>query len=356
MSIKYKVQLGQVTYNEAIQYYQDLKKDFLSQYSQLAQLSFKEAQQSFQQIVVNQINSSPIEDQESLVEELLKEVRTAIIEKMSNFNQNSLKHLRAKMRRLTKSKQSQAKTELQQELNMIFSEEEMYKHIIQYLSAYGDIDNNGFSVSDIMAQVKGFRDKVILNQRASAKYYQRSGKGYFREALVHEALAELTNFLDSHIISMHTGSMKNAQGQDTIYDEYIDFFNQVSQSFESHIVQNIDQGFGIQTKSWTAPWEKSGGATMWERYNIGSKQPLLHEFQTTNKSLTPINSVFFLEKKMVQALGRRQVAFISGQKFYWTCDLISEFRRINYYLAFIYDKQWKPTPSVGWQPSVNLKF
>ena len=319
-------------------------------------MTFKSAQENFEHLVINEINQSPIEDQQGLIEALLEEVRGAIVKKIENIDQSSLKNLRSKMRSTSKSKQSKGQMEIQKEINNLFSEEEMYQHIITYLSAYGDIDNNGFSVNDIMDQVRSFRNKVILNQRASAKYYARSGKGFFREALVHEAFSQLAGALDPKIINIHAGSKKNAQGKDTIYDEYIDFFNNVETSFDKQISLNANLGFGIQSKSWIAPWEKSSGATQWSRYGIGSKKSLLDEFQNHSRSLTPINSVFFLEKKMIEAMGSRQVGFVSGRKFYWTCDLISEFRRINYYLAFVYDRKWQPTATVSWQSHAQIKF
>jgi hypothetical protein len=50
-------------------------------------------------------------------------------------------------------------------------------------------------------------------------------KGYYREALVHEAFSKLSELLDSRTVAISTGSKTYSdKNVDTIYDEYINFF------------------------------------------------------------------------------------------------------------------------------------
>jgi len=40
---------------------------------------------------------------------------------------------------------------------------------------------------------------------------------------------------------------------------------------------------------------------------------------------------------------------VTGKNFYWTADLIANFRAMNYFLAFGYREEKNLSPSVNWQ-------
>ncbi len=254
----------------------------------------------------------------------------------------------------TKSKSRKAKQdanfELQNIISALMSEEEMFNHVMSYVSAYGG-ENNGFDISDILNQVRSFRNRFVLDMRKSANYYIRSTKGFFREALIHQAfynLAERIDNIPDKIV--HAGGMKNEQNVDTIYDEYISFFNNVGQDFQTTVNMKVGEGmgFGIQSKSWQTPWERIGARNSYYRYSMGNKGDLLAAFSTfPNQSW--VNAVYFLEKNLITAIGKAQVGFSTGKNFYWTADLISNMRQAGYYFAFIYNKQNKPTKATSWQ-------
>ena len=46
---------------------------------------------------------------------------------------------------------------------------------------------------------------------------------------------------------------------------------------------------------------------------------------------------------------QKDVFYITNTVLTWTCDLISNFRQMNYFLAFHYEKVGKPGKGVGWE-------
>jgi hypothetical protein len=120
----------------------------------------------------------------------------------------------------------------------------------------GSLATSGVSIEDILNQVRSYRNKVYIGsagRRTSSKHYKRTTKGYLREAVVHKAFSDLTDWLDQKTV-LHAGSRKSSSSIDTVYDEYIDFLNSVEGSFYANVNENIDAGYGLQVKSWIAPW------------------------------------------------------------------------------------------------------
>ena len=348
-------ELESVTYSEAIAHYNNLKASFLTQYSFAIQQSIPEIEKIFQEEIISEINNEGIEEQVALTDALFEQVRDAVIQQLNG--NKSLNALRSKLIQQSKSKKEKATVDFQAGLNEILSEEKMKDLVLQSLSKYG-ASINGFDINDILNQVRGYRNKIILiRTNASAKYYKRSTKGYFREALVHKAFSKISQHLDGKVAAISTGSLKNAKGQDTIYDEFVDLFNNIESSFSDVISEQFDDGtgFGIQSKSWSAPWEREN-TSPWARYSMSGQSELFNYMNKLHYSCNTwswIHGVKFLENYLISAVGPRQVGFVTGQRFYWTGELIANFRQMNYFYAFIFNKEHKATSSTSWQ-TINI--
>ena len=156
----------------------------------------------------------------------------------------------------------------------------------------------------------------------------------------------------------HTGAVKK-NGKDTEYDLYAEFIKPMEQfkTFNTIITEEIpDSGYGIQSKSWLAPWENSNKYSAAQKYglSVGSRKGLLNEF-LNGYSKNPtglyawLKGIYFLEQNAVRAIGERQVAYTTGKNFYWTANLISQLRNQSYFLAFTYKKNKELSASVKWQ-------
>lgn len=348
-------ELSSVTYSEAITHYNNLKTSFLVQYSFAAQESVAEIEKIFQDEIIQEINNENIEEQIKLTDALFEKVRDAVIEQLKGNKE--LNNLRSQLIQQGKSKKNKAMNELELGLNMILSEERMKELVLQSLSKYSAA-TNGFDINDILNQVRSYRNKLILvRTNSSAKYYKRSSKGYFREALVHKAFSRISEHLDGKVSAISTGSLKNASGKDTVYDEFVDLLNNVTSSFSEVITETFDSGtgFGIQSKSWTAPWERET-ENPFARYSMSGQAELFNYMNKLHYNCNTwswIHGIKFLENHLISAIGTRQVGFVTGQNFYWTCDLIANFRQINYFYAFIFDKEHRATSSTSWQ-TINM--
>lgn len=348
-------ELDSVTYSTAISHYNNLRASFLSQYSLAAKKSAAEIEKIFQEEIISEINQEGIENQVNLTDQLFNQVREAVISQLEG--NKSLNNLRQTLIQQSKSKKERATIEFKQGLDLILSEDKMKELTLQALSKYGAA-NNGFDISDILNQVRSYRNRLILvRTNASAKYFKRSSKGYFREALVHKAFSHISEHLDNKVVALSTGSIKNTRGQDTVYDEFIDLFNNLNFSFNEVINENFDNntGFGIQSKSWTAPWERDD-ENPWVRYSMSGQSELFNYMNKLHYNCNTwswIHGVKFLENYLVSAIGPRQVGFVTGKHFYWTGELIANFRQMNYFYAFVFNKQHKATSSTSWQ-TINI--
>ena len=347
-------ELSGVTYSKAIDHYSALRNSFLTQYSLAAQESVAEISKIFQEEIINEINQEGIEEQEKLADELFSQVRDAVI--MQLEGNSSLQKLRSNLIEQNKNKKNKGTEEFQRGLNEILSEEKLKELTLESLRKYGGSEN-GFDPIDIINQVRSYRNQLILvRTNKSAKYYKRSTKGYFREALVHKAFSHLSQHLDGKISNISTGSMKIG-GKDTVYDEFIDLFNNVEGSFHQTVTEQFDSntGFGIQSKSWIAPWEKNEN-NPYARYGMSGQAQLFNYLTTLNYGCNTwswIKGVQFLEGYLISAIGPRQVGFVTGKNFYWTGELIANFRQMNYFYAFIFNNSHKATSSTSWQ-TVNM--
>lgn len=350
--------LGKVTYKTAIDHYRELKDSFLRDYSSTAQISMTEAEQMFLQQINNEITNNPIGEQESLMKSILDEVQVAIVDKISGSDQNKIKNLRSKLRSKKTRKARQADQELQKGLNEIVNEQELYNIVMNKVRT--SFSTQGFDVTDVLDQVRSYRDRVILQANSSQKYYIRAGKGFIREGLLNGVISNALDYIDTWRTPVYhsAGPGTGANNKKSIYDLYIDFFQDAE---KSHVVTDSlsigGAGYGVQSKSWLVPWEVHDQPTTWSRYSIGNREALLSQLLAEKRGYaTWVQGVYFLEKHAIEALGSRQVLWGTGTSLIWTYKMIEWFRKMNYYLAFVYSKRNNAlTKSVSWQPYTALK-
>lgn len=352
------IQLQSITYSEAIDRYKYLKQRFLWEYSNAAELTEDEIKNEFEKNIVDSIyndlekyiNSSDVAD-------LYREIEQLISDRIAtNSNlQNSRKNIRKDYYAAKKYNQSitQAKQAAMELGELILPEEELEQIIRNKLIASGV--GTGFSINDILAQMKGYRTKLIQTRTKAAKNYIRSTKGYFQEALVYKAFAQLEEHLDNKLSVLSAGHIK-VDGKDTLYDTYIGFMKTLDDSmFKQVVSEKIDLGYGIQSKSWKAPWEVDKVGYFNEKYgfSLGGRMALLRsagldDALSTEASWLQGVQYLSLTQNLMQAIGENQVAFVTGQSFIWTYQLIEYFRALDYFLAFGYRPGKKLSSTISW--------
>lgn len=346
--------LSSVTYSDAIAHYNLLKQSFLTQYALRMNASIGEAEQIFKEQIIDEINSENIE---------VSEEDTAIIfNYFSKIFKDKISKSTSEIKRLKKlirEKDKKAKKNYEKMIDEVMKPEEIQQAIFKILrERHPSKKMEGFSVTDILNQIQKYKKRLFLvRKNASSKYYQQTTKGYVREAVVHSAFLKLSEQLGQPV-AMHTGNIL-LDGKQTLYDEFIDFFNETDKSFNAVINDDLSNliytGFGVQSKSWRAPWERNN-VTQWTRFsesNAGQLKDLLTTLNYHCETWCWINGVLFLEPHLIDAIGYRNVIFVTGGGFNWTSSLIANFRNLDYYFAFVFDKNHKATNQTSWQ-QINM--
>lgn len=344
-----EAQLSGVTYSEAIDRYEYLKQRFFSEYATAAEKTDQEVMKFFEEEIEQEINNNPIENQESEADKLFQNIRESVINKLEG-NEASISNLRNQLSQIYKNNKAQGDRILKEAAENIMSAKELSSIIKDSLPV------GNFSYEDILNQAKSYRNKIIKTRsNASYKYYKNSTKGYYREALIYKTFLKLSEYLDDRIVTLDTGPKKLADKNiDTIYDTYINFFHNLESSFSMMVNENIDIGYGFQSKSWIAPWEEASAKEGWYRpykYSIGGKSSILSQLSLEERT-SWIKSVIAVERYAIQAIGENQLGFFTGRNFYWTSDLISMFRNAQYFLAFVFNTKkpkYEATKIMSWQ-------
>lgn len=340
-------QLQNVTYSTAIDRYNYLKSRFFMEYGTVANAEERALQEQVENEIIADINNNPIEGQQSLTETLYQDIAKIMAEKLDGAK--SARRSVKELYKTSKSKGMKAAAELGE---MLMPEAELADYVKTSLSLMGV--GAGFSIEDIVNQVRSYRNKIILTRtNTSASAYIRSTKGYYREALVYKAFSKLMDYVDTLPV-IPAGAIKNEAGQDTLYDTYVNFLQDASKGFSALINEQVDVGYGIQSKSWSAPWEVENIGYFNAKYgfSIGSRAELLSRSgvgESTSNPYSWTKGVLFLEQFATEAIGENQLGFVTGNNFYWTADLIANFRAMNYFLAFGYREGKSLSPSISWQ-------
>lgn len=350
------IQLQPIKYNQAIDRYNYLKTRFLNEYATAANVEDEAAQEEFEKHLATTINTDVQKlHQLAEVKGLYQDILALMKQKMSN--DKGMSKSISEIKRTYKSKERGAKAKAIKQAEALgetlISETELKDFIVKSLSRYQV--GTSFAIDDILAQVKGYRTRV-LTRSSSMKRAIDITKGYYQEALVYKAFEQFSSTLDAQLNVLAAGAVK-VQGKDTLYDTYLRFFQKLDNTNFSQIVTDkLDTGYGLQSKSWTLPWldeRVSQFSNIKYGFSLGRRDALLSGSGLKNNTsdiYTWFQGVSFLERHAVEALGENQVGFITKNGFIWTADMISYFRAMDYFLAFGYKENKPLSPVVSWTP------
>lgn len=356
-------QLKAIQYTSAQEHYKNLKEEFLQQYSMVSQRTEDELIEEF----LNQFKDlSDVSRQEEVMKAVMEELSQVIHERLSKNNKNAIYGAQQNQtayqtfQNLKKDTKTISK-EIQEFSQQLISAEELKDLLLKHVPTKRD---SGVDYTDLLNNMRGAVNKILKQQtlrKISLKHFVKSAKGYLHEAVIHEMLkdfnAKLTNQFWANTSTLHAGAKKGKNNLDTPYDHWIDLFNQAERSFTAHAQEDLNIGYGFQTKSWIAPWDKTNSYI--KNFHIGSRKGVYNEImgKTNNASLQEkhrwLVGLRLLEQKFKEVIGERQVGYFTGNKFYWTHELIRKFRSNDYFYNFVYnkDKNGKAvaTSSIAWQ-------
>lgn len=366
-------EISHINYSGAIAHYKNEKLRFYRELNDKASQTYSEAVDTFLTELTNELNNEPITAQEEdiaiFLQELTEEIRNRINGQMGN-----LKKYRKDIYSKYTTEIKKSNKLLSKAADELMEEQDVYDFMLQKLEEKYFMNDGNFSVEDLMNSFISYRNLVLrslLNQGKNPgktkikQGYVRPGKGYLREAILHKAIyTTLGGMLDLkqvdlNKIAMATGSKKidiirggKTYHVDTPFDEYISFLGSVEDCFNIDTLEeeNVDiKGYGMQSKSWTAPWEQTGFKTLkdFDKYNysllrnspysVGTRAALKNQLSEQDQ-YSYSKSIQFLgiTKNTITALGKQNVIYITGRNPYWTYDLIAKFRNMNYFLTFVF--------------------
>lgn len=354
------IQLQGVTYDSAIDHYKNLRARFYQDYAKVSGQLEQDVINDIEKQLITEIANENLEMQSNeMTNELYNDIIEVVKMRFEQGDASLIKQRAEARKKYYYSAKKKALLEAQELGQDIFSDEELKSYIINQLRIKGV--NQGFSINDILAQAKSYRNKIIASRSKERKKRINTTKGYYKEAIVYKAFNQLAEHLQQQLNVMHTGD-KKVGGKDTAYDLYLNFGKPLEDlDFQQIVTEELDVGYGIQVKSWIAPWESDKLSYFNKKYgfSIGSRANLLKESGLDEKSsnlYTWIKGILFLEKKAIQVLGQQQLGYTTGKGFYWTCDLISQFRNLQYFLAFGYRSQKPLSSSVSWVNVNQFKY
>lgn len=334
------VQLQTIHYNEAVERYNNLRTWFLSEFSAAARNEDANIRAAVEEQIAQEINSKSLEAE---VPHITKELYTILDEALSAaISDGKAREKIKKIKTEYKTGQEKAKKEAIKQAEILgealLPEEELRKIITETLSKLQV--GSTFSIDDILAQVKGYRTRYLTRSK-SKKHAINITKGYYQEALIYQAFLRIAETLESPLSVLDAGAIK-VDGKDTLYDTYLRFADHLQKSeFQQIISEQLDLGYGLQSKSWKIPITDNEADWKALRYkygfNLGSRQALLASSGLKGEPFVEtlwLRGVQFLEQQAVEAIGKNQVGFVVPGGFIWTADLITNFRSNQYYLAF----------------------
>lgn len=361
-------QLSGVTYEDAINYYRIQKEQFKNQYLEAAEEIRREAAAKDIDEVIAKINTKNDFQGRAFgaATDIIKNLEAAFAENL----EGDISQLSALIQN-EKNEYSKISTKGRQALiDYVAARYDLYEitRMITTELSKMNLPSEGASINDLLSWSRSILyARVFYTVKGTYKAgafegRKITGAGYFEEALVHKAFSELGEKLQKHV-SMMTGSAKIKSGKynvDSIFDEYINFLSDVGnlqESFTSSIDPEqptiLKEGFGIQSKIWSAPWDLKSvreGGKLPPVKKIASNTKL---YQVWSDQYSWIKGILFLEKHVREALGDN-VGYMLGNQFYWTYELIQQFRQYQYYLAFHFEKnaetkRYEPDSTIAWE-------
>jgi hypothetical protein len=188
----------------------------------------------------------------------------------------------------------------------------------------------------------------------NTQHYKTALKGYYKEKLLIPAFNKvLSNY---GIEAGHTASITNEKGQQIKYDILLSkgSLKNIDDNDLSKAIARLDelqknsngkssvQIFdttifgGVQSKSWIAPWENNEIQGNRKYLSFGHSEQLLPKSEEDRHYWHA--GVYNVMDNLMEAIGINNFIYSTGSKIYWTSQLLSDFRKENYVLAFYWRK------------------
>ena len=367
-------QISGVNYSEAISHYNQLKDRFFKELSISTGYSKSQVHDLFIENIINDFNDKDktILENHQEANKLYAQIEDIILQAFQGDKKN-LRSIRKTLQDKYKEEFNIDNKALMKEAEELFSDEEIEEVIWEHLYiAYGVTRGTGVDISDISNRMKSFRSRIfsqrIIQNKSHRTAYSRasrSTKGYFREAMIHKSFYEFLYQLDSRLPDyalLHAGG-RHFNGVQSEMDEYINFLGAL-QNFECQVKHEIDSGYGIQSKSYIEPWKRNMEHIDTTKANlifgVGSRADLLSGLISSGNTGWIANIQYLgAKERTLAALGSHNVFYGTGSGFYFTADLITQFRTNNYFLSFVYkssDNGYIPSSHITWQQIDMSRF
>ena len=355
--------LNNIQYREAIDYYKQLKQRFLQQYFSESdrKKDIKEAQKKIYKDIGTFFQKEDKSKQNEFFKDtllpllnnlLLNDSSLAEIERIKNQFEKDVEVRKKELEEYI-SKSASLTSELQTEI-----EEQLKKHFQSIGASNESSDVSSISLTDLYAQAKALRSSMIKNQISGKKdnsnlyFQQHILVGYLRESLVAALFAKKLSKAAKVKQSGNQKISKIISGRKLSIDSGIDVligkFNDLQQTLNAlegdekqELNLNSLETFGIQVKSWLGKSDNISSSD----FSLGYRKNLFDQFLDSEKNINNhidnINRIgksmlFFNENTQAikEVLGPANVAWVTGNNFYFTDAFISQHRAAGYLFAF----------------------
>lgn len=370
-------QLNKIKYSGAIKHYTNKRQDFLAQYNNNIKVNNKDLLNSgIIGGIINEINQSVIKEQRADVQKLIIPTIEESARKIVNANNGSIcdeiKQLLISVKDKTQEDsddlKKQADKKLDEYISKILENDALERKIID--SIQFQLVDGSYNVKDIVSRATAMRRTMIYKlittpeqdrESASVAGIDWFGKnviaGYYRESMVASAFAKLLGKVakqtgNTPVTKIIDGKKYNVDSSIDVLISDLENTQKVLQALDGNTAEeiNIDtsKSYGIQVKSWLSNRDKYPSDL-----SIGSRKNLV--LQLKNKNSWIQGALFFKHtKNVLEALGENNVAWVTGDRFYFTDDFIKMMRQKDYLINFIYQKDkeknnYVATNKVRWQ-------
>ena len=350
--------LNSIQYCEAITYYKQLKERFLQQYFSESdrKKDIKEAQKKIYKDIGAFFQKEDRSKQNEfftkrllplLNDLLLNDSSLAEIERIKNQSEKDVKVRKKELEEYV-SKLTSLTPELQIKIE---------NRIKRYFQSKGASGGSSISLTDLYVQAKALRSSMIKNQisgdrdNSNLYFQQHILVGYLRESLVAALFAKKISKAAKVKQSGNQKISKIISGRKLSIDSGIDVligkFNDLQQTLNAlegdesqELNLNSLETFGIQVKSWLGKSDNVSSSD----FSLGYRKNLFDQFLDSEYRNNHIDNINMIGKSMLffnentqaikEVLGPANVAWVTGNNFYFTDDFIAQHRTNEYLFAF----------------------
>lgn len=366
---EHKAILKGIKYTGAIKHYAKKRQDFLSFYNNGIKVDNKHLQNSGAiGQAIQEINSKNIKQQRNFINNtLVPEIEKTTRKNFDNQNPSIFNEIRSLLKDAEEVSKKEAEIlkdkankELDKLMTEIFANQDFEQMIID--KCKDQLFEGSYDLKDLESRARTLRKNMILNLIQGKDNISKTdwlGKsimaGYFRESIVASAFGKILGKAaqqsgNRKITKTIDGKNKKVESAIDVIISDIQDIEKLLQALEGDVVEGLniktDKSFGIQVKSWNSDRDKYESDL-----SIGSRKNLLNLLEKKGSWMAGA-LVFKHTENILEALGKNNVAWVTGDKFYFTDDFIKRMRQKEYFINFIYQKSgnsYKATNKIRWQ-------